>query len=249
MKNQQKKEKTLHFRTLTHSESKEHEEMEAMAIADLYPNCTVQFCDIVGFTKWSSTREPWEVFKLLETLYKTFDKTAVRLGVSKVETIGDCYVAATGLPKAQPEHAVIMAKFAASCSSKIGRVTDRLADQLGEDTRNLTLRFGMHSGSVTAGVLRGAKARFQLFGDTVNTAARMESTGMPSKIQVSMATAELLREAGHGSWLREREGEVEAKGKGRLHTYWLEPRLVEPSESCARSTTTDSSNDDDHFEG
>merc|ERR1712025_1126918 len=91
----------------------------------------------------------------------------------------------------------------------------------GPETGDLSLRIGLHSGPVTAGVLRGEKARFQLFGDTVNTAARMESTGEPDKIQVSQQTADLLMSAGRESWLTAREELVSAKGKGQLKTYWL----------------------------
>lgn len=197
------------------------------SIADLYPNCTVCFIDVVGFTQWSSTREPWQVFKLLETLYKSFDKTAKRLEVFKVETIGDCYVAVTGLPYPQDDHAVIMAQFVADCNIKVGRVTQHLVPQLGPDTADLCLRIGLHSGAVTAGVLRGAKARFQLFGDTVNTAARMESTSLPKKIQVSSSTADRLSKAGKGNWVEPREDDVDVKGKGTLHTFWLKHAIIE----------------------
>jgi class 3 adenylate cyclase len=103
-----------------------------------------------------------------------------------------------------------------------GLVRD-LEQSLGPGTRDLTLRFGLHSGAVTAGVLRGQKSRFQLFGDTVNTASRMESTGIPNQIQASTVTAELIIAAGKGSWVKAREDLVEAKGKGKLQTYWIEP--------------------------
>lgn len=96
-------------------------------------------------------------------------------GVFKVETIGDCYVAVTGLPDPQPDHAVRMTKFARECLRKVTDLTHKLETSLGPDTGDLCMRFGLHSGPVTAGVLRGEKSRFQLFGDTVNTASRMVS--------------------------------------------------------------------------
>jgi class 3 adenylate cyclase len=132
------------------------------------------FSDICGFTAWSSTREPAQVFVLLQTVYHEFDKLAKKRNVYKVETIGDSYVAVTGLPLPQPNHAVLMARFAADCLHSMIFIARDLESKLGPDTGDLCMRFGLHSGPVTAGVLRGERARFQLFGDTVNTASRME---------------------------------------------------------------------------
>jgi class 3 adenylate cyclase len=210
-------------------------------IADLFPNSTVMFADIAGFNAWSSSREPTQVFTLLETVYRKFDKLAHRLKVFKVETIGDCYVAVTGVPVAQDDHAAIMARFAFGCLDKMHQLMRELAVTLGPETADLTMRFGLHSGPVIAGVLRGEKSRFQLFGDTMNTASRMESTGVKNRIQCSEATAEYLVEAGKASWLAKREDAVHAKGKGVVETYWVNPG--------AGSTIEDSSSDPDSKDG
>lgn len=123
-------------------------------------------------------------------------------------------MAATGLPNPQPDHAIRMVKFARDCMARMDRLLEQLSDSLGKDTMELTMRVGIHSGPVTAGVLRGDKGRFQLFGDTVNTASRMESNGIKGRIHVSASTAALLPV----KWLTEREDKIVAKGKGEMTT-------------------------------
>ncbi|KAG7359347.1 adenylate/guanylate cyclase, partial [Nitzschia inconspicua] len=184
-------------------------------IADLFTDCTVMFADIANFTAWSSAREPGQVFTLLETVYGTFDRIAARRGVFKVETIGDCYVAVTGLPEPRKDHAAVMVKFAKDCRDEFVEVTRLLEVSLGPDTADLGLRIGLHSGAVTAGVLRGQKSRFQLFGDTVNTAARMESTGMVNRIHISQSTATLLEKSNKGHWVKPKE-ELKFRPRARV---------------------------------
>jgi class 3 adenylate cyclase len=190
-------------------------------LADLFLETTVLFADISGFTAWSSVRDPTQVFLLLEAVYKAFDAIANRRRVFKVETVGDCYVAVTGLPEPQKDHAVVMARFARDIMNKMGKVTKELELTLGPGTADLKLRIGMHSGPVTGGVLRGERSRFQLFGDTMNTTARIESTGANGCIHLSSVTADLLRQAGKQSWLTQRDECVIAKGKGSMQKYWL----------------------------
>eukprot|EP00934_Nitzschia_sp_Nitz4_P001129 Nitzschia sp. Nitz4//scaffold132_size63325//9375//11592//NITZ4_006288-RA/size63325-snap-gene-0.49-mRNA-1//1//CDS//3329535308//1129//frame0 len=226
-------------------------------IAELFPSASVMFADIVGFTAWSSEREPSQVFELLEQIYSSFDHIAKRKKIFKVETIGDCYMAAAGLPERRDDHAIAMASFARDCLRKLLHVVRKLESSLGPSTGELGMRVGIHSGPVTAGVLRGEKARFQLFGDTVNTAARMESTGAPNKIQVSAETAALIEESGNDQiWVVAREQQIDAKGKGKMKTFWLayanmggaQSRLSESMESSNRMDTSSEMSVDEDVE-
>mmetsp|Transcript_21372 Transcript_21372/g.50809 ORF Transcript_21372/g.50809 Transcript_21372/m.50809 type:complete len:1202 (-) Transcript_21372:132-3737(-) len=217
-------------------------------IADYFPEATVIFADVAGFTAWSSVRQPTEVFVLLETLYAAFDKLAARLRVFKVETVGDCFVAVSGVPDPRKDHAVVICKFARLCIEEHIRLTKKLEVTLGPDTGDLQLRVGCHSGPITAGVLRGSKSRFQLFGDTVNTTARMETSSQGNAIHISEATAKLLIDAGKEHWLLKREDRVQLKGKGSPQTYWVRTKsMPERSDGIVAGTETfseASSNDD-----
>ena len=177
---------------------------------------------ILGFTKWSSEHSPTEVFQLLERIFWEFDSLAARHNVFKLGTIGDCYIAVTGIPDPIDDHAIVLTRFVFEARDKVREVCARLESD-GLDTAKLDMRFGIHSGPTTAGILRGMKSRFELFGDTINTASRMESTGVGGKIQVSEETAELIRQHSKSHWLTKRDTKIIAKGKGELQTYWVEP--------------------------
>ena len=153
--------------------------------------------------------------------------------------IGDCYVAATGIPDPQPDHAIIMAKFALACQKCMQALTKSLTNTLGEEVLELAFRVGMHSGPITGGVLRGQKARFQLFGTTINTASRMESNGVPNQIHVSQATADEFYKFGHGEWLTPRQDKVVAKGLGEMKTYFVKYKEVASSTKTEDSNTTE----------
>jgi class 3 adenylate cyclase len=230
---------------LAEGEAKTDDDMmfKTKPIADLFPETTIMFADLVGFTAWSSVREPAQVFTLLETVYHAFDMIAKQRRIFKVETVGDCYVAVAGLPEPRKDHAVAMVKFGQECLKKLGELTKRLEVELGPDTGDLTVRVGIHSGPVTAGVLRGERSRFQLFGDTMNTAARMESTGLKDKIQI-WETADLLIASGKNHCVKPRADIVEAKGKGRMQTYWVDIVKRSDGRSTVSSDESRTSYDD-----
>ena len=151
------------------------------SVTDLYPNTTVFYSKIVGFTAWSSQRAPNQVFELLETIFFEFDEVANRGGIFKVESIADTYIAVTGIPEADADHAVRMAQFASDCLASFTAVTELLERSLGPDTGELQLRIGLHSGPVIAGVLKGERSRFQLFGNTVNNGKQCGRTAEKQK--------------------------------------------------------------------
>lgn len=123
---------------------------------------------------------------------------------------------ATGLPEPRADHAIVMMRFASDILDAMHTVTRDLEVSLGPETSDLDLRIGIHSGQVTAGVLRGERARLQLFGDTINTTSRIESSSKPGRILLSNETAELIIAGGKGHWIEKRENMIEAKGKGAL---------------------------------
>nr|AAN16469.1 receptor guanylyl cyclase GC-II [Manduca sexta] len=179
-----------------------------------FEEVSIYFSDIVGFTALAARSTPVQVVDLLNDLYTTFDAAIEQYRVYKVETIGDAYMVVGGLPKRARDHAESVATMALHLLHLAGRFRVRHLP----DTP-LHLRIGLHSGPCCAGVVGLTMPRYCLFGDTVNTASRMESTGAAWRIQTSAATAEKLLAAG-GYRLRSR-GLTQIKGKGAMHTYWL----------------------------
>ncbi len=184
----------------------------AGAIADHSDEVTVLFADIVGFTPLSARKTPQALVQMLDRVFSAFDALAEAHGLEKIKTIGDAYMAAAGLPERRADHAPAAARMAQGMLEAVARI----AAETGEA---LALRIGLHSGPVVAGVIGTKKFSYDMWGDTVNTASRMESHGVPGAVHCSEATASLLPQ---GFALLAR-GVVEVEGKGGMSTFLLLP--------------------------
>nr|XP_008541268.1 PREDICTED: retinal guanylyl cyclase 1 isoform X2 [Equus przewalskii] len=183
---------------------------------EYFEEVTLYFSDIVGFTTISAMSEPIEVVDLLNDLYTLFDAIIGSHDVYKVETIGDAYMVASGLPQRNGQrHAAEIANMALDILSAVGSFRMRHMPEV-----PVRIRIGLHSGPCVAGVVGLTMPRYCLFGDTVNTASRMESTGLPYRIHVNMSTVRILRALDEGFQVEVR-GRTELKGKGVEDTYWL----------------------------
>jgi adenylate cyclase len=176
-------------------------------IAEAYPETTVLFADIAGFTPWAGNTDPDRVVGLLDDLFSRFDAAAAECGVEKIKTIGDAYMAVAGAPRPQPDHA----RLALQLGRRLLAAFDDWRTASGSD---LELRVGLASGPVVGGVIGRQRILFDLWGATVNTASRMQSHGEPGRIQVSAESWQLL---GRPSEFAPRE--VEVKGLGTLTAY------------------------------
>uniref|UniRef100_A0A8D1RFI5 Guanylate cyclase n=1 Tax=Sus scrofa TaxID=9823 RepID=A0A8D1RFI5_PIG len=183
---------------------------------EYFEEVTLYFSDIVGFTTISAMSEPIEVVDLLNDLYTLFDAIIGSHDVYKVETIGDAYMVASGLPQRNGQrHAAEIANMALDILSAVGSFRMRHMPEV-----PVRIRIGLHSGPCVAGVVGLTMPRYCLFGDTVNTASRMESTGLPYRIHVNMSTVRILCALDQG-FQTEVRGRTELKGKGAEDTYWL----------------------------
>jgi len=180
-------------------------------IADDFSEVTVLFSDLVNFTSFASRTKASKLVFLLNDLFSAFDEIALDLGVEKIKTIGDAYMAVAGLPVHRTDHAQVMAKMALQMQEALNRFNATHGTAF-------EARIGLNSGPVVAGVIGRHKFVYDLWGDAVNVAARMESHGLPGRIQVSANTCHIL--SSHYSF--EPRGEIDVKGKGMMETFLLE---------------------------
>jgi guanylate cyclase len=199
-------------------------------IADDFDEASVLFADVVGFTPMSAKMSPPELVGLLNTLFSAFDDIVQELGLEKIKTIGDEYMVAAGVPRPRPDHAHAIAELAL-------RIQAHCAEHqfFGH---NLNLRVGINSGPVVAGIVGTHKFAYDLWGEAVNTASRMESHGVPGSIQISRATHNLIRD----DYVCERRGTVDVKGMGETETFFLLARRRDEMGTANPSHSPDEQN-------
>jgi class 3 adenylate cyclase/CheY-like chemotaxis protein len=186
-------------------------------IADNFPEVTVLFADIVNFTRLSSTLSPTDLVQLLNQIFSKFDGLVEHYSLEKIKTIGDAYMAVGGLPTPRPDHAEAIAEMALDMQQMI---TDVTIPHPALEHQPLEIRIGINTGPVGAGVVGVTKFAYDLWGDTVNLASRMEFHGLPRHIQVTSTTYELLKH----KYVFQPRGAIEVKGKGEMVTYFLKGR-------------------------
>jgi adenylate cyclase len=184
-----------------------------VAIADAYPQASVLFADMAGFTARASNMAPQELVQFLNSVYAQLDNLVERHGLEKIKTTGDAYMVVSGVPTPRPDHAIQIADLALN-------VRDALSGLVDPKGHAAPMRIGIASGPVVAGVIGTRKFFYDVWGDAVNTASRMESTGAPGTIQVAEETYELLSD----DFVFEERGVVDVRGKGPMRTWFLSGR-------------------------
>jgi adenylate cyclase len=178
--------------------------------AEHFEEATILFADIVGFTSLSARLEPLQLVAGLNQIFSAFDHLTEKYGLEKIKTIGDAYMVVGGLPVSRPDHAEAIAEMALDMQDYM----QNLENIFGE---SLQIRIGINTGPVIAGVIGIKKFIYDLWGDAVNVASRMESHGKPGSIQVTEATYDRLKD----KFILESRGAIEVKGRGEMMTYWL----------------------------
>ena len=179
-------------------------------IADHHDSVSVLFADVVGFTPLTARLSPRTMVDLLNEVFSHFDSLAAKHGLEKIRTIGDNYMVASGVPQPRPDHAPAIARMALEM---IAYLAVRPSDET-----PLQFRIGINSGPVVAGVIGHSKFHYDVWGDAVNTASRMESHGVPGKIQITPATYEMVKD----EFVCAPRGTIDVKGKGEMETWFLE---------------------------
>lgn len=183
-------------------------------VAEYYESASILFADVVNFTPISSTLSPSELVELLNAVFHKFDELADKYGVEKIKTIGDCYMAAAGVPRSRRDHAVILTEMAVEMRDYVQQ-----HEFMG---KKLQFRFGINSGPLIAGVIGSKKFSYDLWGDSVNIASRMESHGTGGIIQITQATYEQVKD----HFICASLGTVQVKGKGEMEVWAVEEKLV-----------------------
>jgi class 3 adenylate cyclase len=183
-------------------------------IADRVPEVSIVFADLVGFTEISRKMDAGQLVTMLNEIFLGFDRAAKRLGLEKIKTIGDAYMVVAGVPEPRVDHVQAAGEMALAMQTHVGTLSSRYAD--------LRLRIGIHTGPVVAGVIGENKFSYDLWGDNVNIASRMESHGLPGQIHVS----EAFVRAASDKWHFEARGSIDVKGQGSMNTYFLGRRPI-----------------------
>jgi adenylate cyclase len=191
--------------------------LKSEAIADSFSEATVLFADIVGFTELSSRLTPQELVQCLNQIFSCFDNIAEKYGLEKIKTIGDAYMVVGGLPNPRSDHAAAICQMAIEMQKELQAINRSMGEKF-------DIRIGINSGPVVAGVIGIKKFIYDLWGDTVNIASRMESHGESGAIHISEATYRLIE----GQFNCELRGAIPVKGKGQMTTYWLRAEAQEP---------------------
>jgi len=186
-------------------------------IAEKFPHTTILFADLAGFTEYAKSSDPVKIVQLLSTIFTEFDTIAERYGLEKIKTIGDAYMVASGVPEYQEHHAYLITKFAIDCSQWFIGFKEL-------NGLNLQMRIGIHTGETVAGVIGTKKIAYDVWGDVVNTASRMESHGSPGKIHISKEMKSAL-EPYEGEFEFVSRGMIYIKGKGEMETFFVDSAL------------------------
>lgn len=186
---------------------------ETGAIADRYESVTVLFADIADFTQLARSLDPDEVVELLSMVFARFDKLVNQNGLEKIKTVGDAYMLAGGIPEPLPDHCKLVARVALQMMEVIERLNRQIEHQL-------SIRIGIHTGPVVAGVIGTNKFSYDVWGNAVNVASRMQTQSEPGRIQVSEAVYEILKD----DYEFKERGRIDVKGVGKMKTYFLEGR-------------------------